>query len=132
MAHPVAIFSCPAVAATVDDPVAVETAQPWGQRDSIMPRSKGDDAARKREERSVKRREREDATQAQAAAKQNAQGVVQPVAAQEKAAKKAEDTAARVKVLRAQTRIHDFKGNFHDSLSKQSCAHGRESHHNGS
>ena len=67
---------------------------PWGQRDSIMPRSKGDDAARKREERSVafpeaakkrklqdaerKRRERDDATQAQAAAKQIAQGVVQP------------------------------------------------------
>ena len=59
-----------------------------------MPRSKGDDAARKREERSVafpeaakkrklqdaerKRRERDDATQAQAAAKQIAQGVVQP------------------------------------------------------
>jgi len=44
------------VAAAVDDPVAVETAQrvlqhPWGQRDSIMPRSKEDDAARKREER---------------------------------------------------------------------------------
>ena len=54
---------------------------PWGQRDSIMPRSKGDDAARKREERSVafpeaakkrklqdaerKRRERQDAAQAQ-------------------------------------------------------------------
>ena len=59
-----------------------------------MPRSKGDDAARKREEHSVafpeaakkrklqdaerKRRERDDATQAQAAAKQIAQGVVQP------------------------------------------------------
>jgi len=44
------------VAATVDDSVAVETAKrvlqhPWGHRDSIMPRSKEGDVARKREER---------------------------------------------------------------------------------
>ena len=65
-----------------------------------MPRSKEDDAARQREGRSVgfqrKRRERDDAAQAQVAAKQIAQGVKQPTnEAKRKLPRSKEDNAAR-------------------------------------
>jgi hypothetical protein len=126
-----------------------------------MPRSKGDDAARKREERSVafpeaakkrklqdaerKRREREDAAMqnktpraARSAARQHrlqhrlAQEAATLVAATTVAAAVDDpvtvetaplvDETPSAKLLRAQTRITDFKVNFHDSLPKQSCA----------
>ena len=61
---------------------------PLGKRDSIMPRSKEDDAARKREERSV-------ALRAQAAAKQSAQDVVQPTNGSERKRRKREDAEKR-------------------------------------
>ena len=53
---------------------------PWGQRDSIMPRSKEDDAARKQEERSARRGQR---------------GSVMPRSKEDDAARKREERSPR-------------------------------------
>ena len=121
-----------------------------GQRDSIMPRSKEDDAARKREERSARPADDAAARSADGATRKREgrsaryaarQHQLQHRLAQEAATLGAAMTVAAAvddpvavetaplvdetpsaKLLRAQTRITDLKANFHDSLPKKPCA----------
>jgi len=72
---------------------------PWGQRDSIMPRSKEDDAARKREERSARYADDAAARSADDAARKPRERSVRPAARQHRPqhhlARSKEDDAAR-------------------------------------
>ena len=114
-----------------------------------MPRSKADDAARKREERSERSADDTAARSADDAARKreerSARSAARQHRLQHRLAKEAATLGAAMtvtatvddpvavetaplvdeepsaKLLRAQTRITDFKRNVHDSLPKQSC-----------